>query len=152
MDLASEQTGALSRTLLRGSRPAKRWAHVLGLAVVLFGLLLFTHPGVAISSDEGAAILEGRQVLATGRWLYVNPLPTVDPSAAATPFPHGDRGTKGLAAYAKHPLYPILLGLADRLGGSAGLVLLTLLGTLLAALGAACVAGRIDPRLWVAAL
>ena len=43
--------------------------------------------------------------------------PRIDPRRHARPFVHGDVGTKGVAPYAKHPTYPLLLAGFDLIGG-----------------------------------
>ena len=133
------------------------WLHALAAAVVLGVCALASDPGTAYLSDEGAAILQARQLSAGDAWVYENPLPDIDPNGDAMPFPQGDEGAKGRAPYAKHPLYPRLLQAAHGLGGAAGYLILSIVGTLLAALAAASTARRVRatlaiPVLWAVAL
>lgn len=126
--------------------------HAAALAVALGAALLATAPGVSFTSDEGAAIVQARMLEHGQGWRYTNPLAKADPAGRAQPFPHGDAGRKGLAPYAKHPLYPELLRGVDAAFGTAGMYLLSLLGTVLAALVAALIARRIEDRAAVAVL
>ena len=66
--------------------------------------------------------------------------------ASTTRWRTSERGATG-RALAKHPLYPVLLAAADRLGGVTGMVLLSLAGTVAAAGLAAVLARRLDPAL-----
>src|SRR5436309_3446270 len=115
-------------------RDGPLWLHCAGLAVVLLVVLPFTKPGVAYTSDEGAAIVQARLIEDTGSWLQHDTLARFDPAAKARPFPHGDVGTKGRAPYVRHPFYPLVLAAVDEIAGTAGLYLLGVAGTVLAAL------------------
>lgn len=129
-------------------------------ACLLVGILVlgawYTRPGLGWTSDEGAAILQA-QLLDRGTWFYENPLPEADPEGILSPFPIGDHGSKGLAPYAKHPLYPRLLQAADRVLGDLGGLALSVFGATLAALAGALIAGRLRtalarPVLWILGL
>jgi hypothetical protein len=61
------------------------------------------------------------------------------------PLDRSEWGERGVAAYAKHPLYPVLLAGADRAGGLVGMVALSVLGTALAAVGSALLSIRVRP-------
>ena len=151
----------------RGAGPADRLvaslgavplaAHVAALAVVLALGLVLTGPRVAYSSDEGVAVLQARMLREGHGWLYRSPLARIDPEDQARPFVRGDLGSKGVAPYAKHPLYPVVLAGFDAVGGDWGLHVAGALGTLLAALLAAVLARELDPRfdrvvLWLVGL
>jgi hypothetical protein len=129
--------------------------HAVLLAIALAAILPITRPGVAYTSDEGAAILQARLLRNTGDWIETYPLQAVDPTGAARPFPKAAVGSKGLAPYAKHPAYPLLLAAVD--GGWLGLYAVGLVGTVLAALGAAVLAQQVRRApavltLWVVGL
>ena len=128
------------------------WLHAIAAAAVLVLVALATRPGSAYLSDEGAAILQSRQLSGQRAWVYENPLPDLDPAHAAMPFPQGDEGAKGRAPYARHPLYPRLLQGAHALAGTAGYLGLSIIGTVLAALGGARLARRVRPVLAVPVL
>ena len=123
------------------------WAHLAALALVLVGLMAVIGTSSSFSADEGAAIVQARSLSEGGGWLVEHPMPEVDPAGANYPLELSERGTRGWAPYAKHPLYPLLLAGADRLGGSTAMVLLSLAGTLAAAGLAGALARRLDPAL-----
>lgn len=130
------------------------WAHLVALAVVLVVLLPVIGTSASFSADEGAAIVQAKSLAAGHGWLVAHPVPQVDPTGAAYPLELSGRGPKGTAPFVKHPLYAVLLAGADRLGGVAAMVLLSILGTVAAAGLAALLARRLDPvlalpTLWV---
>jgi hypothetical protein len=122
-------------------------AHVVALALVLAIGLVVTGPRVAYSSDEGVAVLQARMLRDGQGWLYHSPLRRIDPEDEARPFVRGDLGSKGVAPYAKHPLYPVVLAGFDAVGGDTGMHVAGALGTLLAALLAALLARSLGSRL-----
>ena len=151
-----------------GPAPAVRWwqaawgtrlrAHLAALAVVLIALVPVIGTGASFSADEGAAIIQARS-LADGRgWIVEHPLPAVDPDGRHYPLELSERGADGVAPFAKHPLYALMLAGADRFGGTTAMVALSLAGTLAAAGLAAALARRIGgpslarPALWAVGL
>jgi hypothetical protein len=133
---------AVARRLWRAPLPL----HLCVLAAALVLCAWYTRPGFGWTSDEGAAILQA-DLLDHGTWIYANPVPEVDPEGVLSPFPIGDHGSKGLAPYGKHPLYPRLLQLAGAIGGDWGLVGLSVAGTVLAAAAGGLLAQRLSPSL-----
>ena len=84
-------------------------------------------------------------------------MPEVDPDGVNYPLEFSESGPRGWTPFAKHPLYPLLLAGADRVAGVAGMVLLSLAGTVAAAGLAGALARRLDPGLtrpaiWVVGL
>lgn len=143
--------------LASGRRRRRLGTHVAALAVVLLALVPVVGTGASFSADEGAAITQARSLSRGDGWIVEHPLPEVDPTGVSYPLENAERGPNGVAPYAKHPLYPVLLAVADRLGGVAGMVLLSLAGTVAAAAMAALLARRLDPALerpalWVVGL
>ena len=142
-------------TAMRAARPsfARRlwrsplWLHALALAGVLLVGLAVIGPRVAFSSDEGVAVLQARMLREGDGWIYHYPLARIDREGRARPFVHGDVGSNGVAPYAKHPLYPLLLAGLDAVGGVTAMLVAGILGTVLAALLAALLARRLDPGL-----
>ena len=129
--------------------------------LVLLALVPVVGTASSFSADEGAVIVQARSLAGklTGGdgWIVEHPVPEVDPTGVNYPLENADRGENGFAPYAKHPLYPVLLAVADRAGGVTAMVLLSLAGTLAAAALAAGLARRIDPALarptlWVVGL
>jgi hypothetical protein len=140
-----------------GRRRRGLGVHVAALALVLLALVPLVGTGASFSADEGAAIAQARSLSRGDGWIVEHPVPEADPTGVHYPLENSERGSHGLAPYAKHPLYPVLLAAADRLAGVAGMVLLSLAGTIAAAAMAALLARRLDPELdrsvlWVVGL
>ena len=133
------------------------WAHLVALAVVLVALLPVVGTSSSFSADEGAVIVQATS-LSDGRgWTVAHPAPELDPDGVNYPLEFSAKGPRGWAPYAKHPLYPLLLAGAHRLGGVTGMVVLSLAGTVAAAGLAGALARRLDPSLvrpaiWVTGL
>ena len=146
----------------RTTPPSRRrfgplWAHLVALAVVLVVLVPVIGTSASFSADEGAAIVQAKSLAAGHGWLVAHPVPQVDPTGAAYPLELSGRGSNGTAPFVKHPAYAVLLAAADRLGGVAAMVLLSMLGAVAAAGLAALLARRLDPvlavpTLWVVGL
>ena len=133
------------------------WAHLLALAAVLLLLVPVVRTSNSFLADEGAAVIQARSLEAGDGWIVEHPLPEVDPGGDWYPVVKAERGAKGFAPLGKHPLYPTLAAAAARVGGVAGMVVLSLLGTVAAAGLAAALAARIDevlprPTVWVVGL
>ncbi len=138
------------------SAAARPWflrlsVHAAALAVVLLAVIPFLAASAPAFADEG---LYSAQVaaLADGSWSVQRPAVDLDPDGAAT----GMIGSvvDGAAAipYARRPAYPLLLTPFYVVGGSAGLLVASVLGTWAAALCGASLARRIDRRFDLAAL
>ena len=129
------------------------WAHLVALALLLVAMMAVVGTASSFSADEGAAIVQARSLSEGAGWLVEHPLPGADPAGVNYPLEFSEHGRRGWAPYAKHPLYPLLLAGADRAGGVAAMVLLSLAGTVAAAGLAAALARRLDralarPALW----
>ncbi|MGI8807318.1 MAG: hypothetical protein ACR2KK_05670 [Acidimicrobiales bacterium] len=122
-------------------------AHLLGLALILLALVPLIGTNSSFISDEGAAIIQGRSLSSGQGWLVPHPLPDIDPEGRFYPLVNSERGSRGFAPLAKHPAYSLLVAGADRLGGVAGMVLLSVAGTVAAAALAGGLAARFDPVL-----
>lgn len=149
MNLVEGGTRAVAapdRPLLRlWHRP--RAAHVGALAAVLLVLLPVVGWSASFSADEGAAIIQARSLARGDGWIVEHPLPTVDPEGLAYPLELSEWGERGVAPFGKHPLYALVLAGADRVGGILAMVLLSLVGTVAAAMVGAALARRLDPAL-----
>jgi hypothetical protein len=130
---------------VRRAWAAPLWAHAAALAVVLLALLSLVDPSTSYSADEGAAIIQARSLADGGGWIVEHPFPEADPTGERYPLELSEWGTDGVAPYAKHPLYPVLLAGADRLGGTTAMILLSLVGTVAAAVVAASLSARVRP-------
>ncbi len=127
--------------------PARRWASPLvgrtsvALAVVLGLGLVLTGPRVGLQQRRGRGHDPGphaaRRATAgsTGTRSPAS-IPRTRPARSCV----ATSGAKGVAPYAKHPLYPLLLAGLDVIGGHWGIRVGGVLGRLLAALLAALLA------------
>ncbi len=127
-------------------------AHVAALAAVLVALVPVIGTGASFSADEGAAIIQARSLSRGDGWIVEHPLAEVDPAGRQYPLELSARGPDGVAPFAKHPLYALVLAALDRLGGVGAMVALSLAGTVAAAAVAGLLARRLDPVLAVPAV
>jgi hypothetical protein len=122
--------------------------HVAALAAILVALVPVVGTGASFSADEGAAIVQARNLARGDGWIVDHPVPEADPTGENYPLELSARGPDGRTApFAKHPLYAVLLAAASRLGGVTAMVLLSVAGTVVAAALAAAVGRRIGPGL-----
>ena len=95
------------------------WAHALLLLVRGRRLRGGLAPGTGFTSDEGAASPRPDCCRDEGSWHYRYPVGVARTgSTDARPFIRADVGSEGVAPYAKHPAYPVLLWLVG--AGTAG--------------------------------
>lgn len=134
------------------------WAHVVALGLVLIALMPVVGTHASFSADEGAAITQARNLARGDGWIVDHPLPQVDPEGVNYPLELSSRGPNGVAPFAKHPLYALVLAGAEQVGGINAMVALSLLGTLAAAALGAALASRMGgpglarPTLWALGL
>jgi hypothetical protein len=126
---------------------APLWAHLLALLVVLLAVTWWVGTDASFSIDEPAAIAQGQRLADGQGWQLPDALPTIDADGQWPYIVRSDRGPDGVVTYGKHPLYPVVLAVADRAGGQTGMVIVSVLGALAAALVGALLARRLDPRL-----
>jgi hypothetical protein len=142
---------SLPRRLPLPTSRAALAVHTALLAVVLLLILPLVNTGQVGFPDEG---IYSAQVdnLSRGSWSAPRQAPDIDFGgvgvAAAGSTIIGD----SYIPYARQPLYPLVLLPAFELGGLVGMLVLSVFGTVLAALAAALLARRIDPSLGIAAL
>jgi len=110
------------------------------LAVVLVLAVAVSEPGHAVSSDEGAALGQAQLLRESGGWYYDYPLGWMVDASSARPYIRADVGSNGVAPYAKHPGYPVLLRAMG--SGTSGAIAASVAGTVLAATAAALLARR----------
>ncbi|MDP8938432.1 MAG: hypothetical protein M3O23_12020 [Actinomycetota bacterium] len=144
------------------SRLRRAWrvpvrAHLAVLALVLIGLLPVVGTSGAFMPDEGAAVIQARSLARGDGWLVEHPVPEADPHRRYYPLALGEQGSRGIAPLGKHPLYPVLLAGAYRMGGIPAMFVLSLVGTVVAAGLAAVLARRLDaalarPAVWAVGL
>ena len=82
-----------------------------------------------VSSDEGAAIAQAQSFSDDGDFGVPNPFPAADPAGSAFEFEKSARTDGGFAPLPKRPAYTVLLGVADRLAGVPGMLLVSIFGT-----------------------
>ncbi len=142
-----------------GPWPRRLWGtplrvHLAVLGLVLVGLMAVVGTSASFSADEGAAITQARSLARGDGWIVPHPVPAVDPDGVHYPLEFSAKGPDGVAPFAKHPLYALVLAGAERLGGINAMVALSVLGTLAAAAVAAALATRMGgaglarPALW----
>jgi hypothetical protein len=146
--------GWLRRGWLRRGWNAPLWAHVAALGLLLTALLAVVGTHASFSADEGAVIIQARSLARGDGWIVEHPVPQADPDGANYPLELSSKGPEGVAPFAKHPVYALVLAGMERLGGIRAMVGLSLVGTLVAAGVAAALASRIGgpglarPALW----
>ena len=138
----SDSAGSPRSALGRRLATLPLWGHVGLLALVVAMFVAASHPGTGFSSDEGAAVSQARILRDEGTWYYRYPLEWMQDATSARPFIRADVGSRGIAPYAKHPTYPVLLWAVG--AGTAGGLALSVAGTVLAALMAALLARRLS--------
>jgi hypothetical protein len=137
-------------------RPAVLLGHVCALFVVLAALLVVVDPTVSYSADEGAVIAQVDDI-SNGSWTRPHPVPEIDDTGEWFPLEFPTVTDDGAASYVKHPLYPLVLVPFSAVAGTPGMVVLSVVGTVLAALGTALLTRRVAPgrelvALWLAGL
>ncbi|MDP9020290.1 MAG: hypothetical protein M3N25_05750, partial [Actinomycetota bacterium] len=133
---------------------APLWAHALVLAVALAVSAPLMAPSTAtFSPDEAVVLTQVRSLGDGGGWVVEHPFAEIDPEHRLYPVAGAHRGERGMAPFAKHPVYPLVLVALEAVGGTMAMVLLSVLGTVacagLAALLAREVVGGLErPVLW----
>ncbi|MCB1260378.1 MAG: hypothetical protein KDB33_08325 [Acidimicrobiales bacterium] len=130
---------------------------VLALTAIMAVALAFVGTSSLFSSDEGAALAQANVLDATGGWLVAHPFPEIDPDGRWFAFYRPDGGPAQFAPYAKHPSYPLLLQPLVAAGGMGGALVASVLGTVIAAVAAAWLAGSLRQgaeraALWIVGL
>lgn len=127
--------------------------HVALLGLVVVGLSGVVGWRGVITADEGAMYAQLDLLDSTGRWTAPNPEPALDPELVALPFENAERTADGRwAPFVKHPAHIALLWPIYAVAGELGVVTVSMAATVLAALAAAVLAARVDPRASVPAL
>jgi len=140
------------RNVVRRVQQTPLAVHAAVLAVVLVALLPIIGTTGQFSADEGAAIAQARQLSRGIGWTVPDSFPQADPDGSAFAYELSNRGGDEFAPFAKHPIYPVMLAGADRALGNTGMLLLSIIGTVAAAVVTALLARRLDPRIGVVAL
>ena len=125
--------------------------HGFALTVLLLMLLpLFDGDFIALP-DEGVYSAQAA-ALAAGSWSAPRPVPGLDPTGQLNPLtPDTTVGVRHIP-YSRHPAYPLLLSQFYRLLGTPGLLLVSVIGTVIAATTTALLAMRFNPKFALPAL
>jgi len=121
------------------------WAHALALAIVLVAMIPIVGTQSFFSADEGAAVAQAQHLSDGDGWTQSHPFPAADPSGDAYPLELSERRGDAYAPFVKHPLYAVLLAGADKVDGRTAMVLLSVLGTWVAAIAVALLTARLAP-------
>lgn len=140
-------------SVLRRVWAAPLWAHILVLAIGLLALVPVVGTSSSFSPDEPVAITQARSLAEGGGWIVDHPFPQVDPEGRFYPLAGSSQGEQGMAPFAKHPVYPLMLAALEPFGGLAAMMIVSVLATAVAAaLGALLareIAGGLErPVLW----
>lgn len=131
--------------------PPAWWKHIVALGVVLAAIVPLFASGDIASPDEGLYSAQAA-ALADGSWWSERPAPDLDPDGSMDPLRPGAVDGREHLLYSRHPLYPLLLAPLYALGGSAAMLLLSVVGTVAAAAATSLLTGRLRPELTVPAL
>lgn len=119
---------------------APLWAHVTTLGVLLLALVPVVGTSYSFSPDEAVAITQARSLAQGQGWMVEHPFSEIDPEDHFYPVAGSSRGADGIAPFAKHPIYPLVLAGLHGVGGISAMVVLSVLGTVAAAAFAALLA------------
>ena len=134
---------AVSGVLRAGWRARLRWhAAVLLLAMAGVGAFIGVH---STFTDDSTNVILQAEALAHGHWAIPDPFPQVDPHHQDFAAENVGYTAAGFAPLAKHLTYTILIAPVVGLFGSGGLMALSMLGTVLAALCSARLARLYAP-------
>lgn len=121
--------------------------HVAALALVMAILLPVIGWHGVFSSDEGAGIAQARALSKGGSFALQHPFPAADPARASFAYEKSAATKDGYFPLPKRFTYSTLLAGADEVAGVPGMIVLSIAGTVAAALFAALLARRVDPSL-----
>jgi hypothetical protein len=124
--------------------------HVAALTLLLLALLPIIDNGSVAFPDEGVYSAQARN-LADGSWYGPRSAPEIDRTGQFDPNLGVIVDGKSIP-YGTHPLYPLVLLPGYLAGGTTGMLVISLAGSVLAALSAALLARRLNPAYAVPAL
>lgn len=127
-----------------------RWSVTLRrflLAVALLAALsLLTRPSDVWTSDEGAVRAQVEVLHTSGAWSVERPFAEIDPEEVIAPIHGASIDGDRYYPYTKHAILPLALAPLRSVGGDSALIALSLVASVVAALGGSAVASRIDPK------
>lgn len=127
------------------------WASAALLALFLLALLTVTNTGSSVFPDEGVYAAQA-QNLARGTWASNRPAADFDVDGSFDLLLPDAVIDDTSVPYAAHPLYPLILSIAYRLGGWTGMVTLSAIATWAAAVSAGLIARRLRAGLGIPAM
>jgi hypothetical protein len=138
---------------------APLWAHAAVLAaLLLFVVMPLVGPYWQWSADEGATLFQAQQLADGDGWMTAPAFAEVDRDNEWFPIHLSSQADDGeWAAYAKLPLFPVVLAALLKLGGTTAVVSMSVLGTVVAAWASSRIAedlrrGAGRATLWALAL
>ena len=123
----------------------------LALLVVLLAGVAVIHNGYIAVPDEGVYSAQAEN-LAAGSWESARPAPDLDPEGVYDGLVPGFSAGDVSVPHHRNPLYPAILGVSYRIGGTVGLLLASAVAVWIAATATALVARRLRPAVGVPAL
>lgn len=120
------------------------WIAVAFMAVLLFSLIPVVNNNYIALPDEGVYSAQA-SALSHGSWWEPRPAPDVDTAGYFDPVGSSAVKDELRLPYARHPLYSLTLSLFYRLGGQFGMLALSVIGGLGAAISAGLIARRLNP-------
>ena len=97
-------------------------AHAAALLIVLLALMPYVRTDAVYYSDEGQAVIQAQHLANGDGSIVPDPVAAADPAATDYPLTNADVGAKGIAPLAKHPTYPLVLAVLDRIGGTSAMI------------------------------
>lgn len=124
--------------------PLKLTLHALALLVALFIVLGSVWNGFSAFPDEGLYSMQAHQ-LSEGSWWGPRSAADLDDNGLYNHIVKSQPVGDGQLAYTQMPLYPLILTAGMLLGGPVGLLVISLIGTWVASIGAALIAWHFRP-------
>ena len=142
---AEAESGELSvRSSARSER--RYWLHAGALGLLLLVLVPLFDDGNVIITDEGLYAAQARNI-AEGSWASDRSALDVDPDGKLDVLYSENQTATQRIPYSRHPVYPLILSVFYRIGGTGALIVSSVIGAWIAAVTGSRLAGRIDQRL-----
>jgi hypothetical protein len=132
-DLSVEDAPRPHRRGVAAVWAAPLWVHAAVLLIILLAVLPFTETGPVWLADEGGMRLQAELLADDRGWSLQRPFAELDPEEITTPIESASINGEEYTPFAKHVVASVALGAARRIAGPIGLILLSILGTALAA-------------------
>lgn len=151
----TDRTDSVTAVAARDTRLHRTWrlvvctplaVHAVVATVVLLLLMPLVNAGPTWSSDEGAVRAQVEVIATEGSWSRVRPFSEIDPEGLISPIYASTISGDQYFPYTKRPAYPaFLVPLRLRFGQDA-VVIPSMVGTIIAALAGARIAGLFGER------